>query len=538
MPDRILPERPSLEQYKKQAKELARDCAAGQSAALARVRKHHPRLRDIAPNEARSFALADAQLVIAREHNFSSWQRLAGQIEKLRMIRSLESLPDPASTFIEVASVDLHAWHASGTLDYATMILSRYPKVATANIFAAAVLGDEATVRAFLAADPALATSQGGPHKWDALTYLCFSRYLRLDESRSGAFTATARVLLEAGASANACWWDTIDDPPRKVPQTAIYGAAGIAQHPDITQLLLEHGADPNDEETPYHVAEGPYNSVLQVILESGRFNQRSLATVLVRKADWHEERGMQLTLRYGADPNYHTTWNITPFQHSIRRDNAITMIEMLLEHGADPYIRNNDTGHNALQMAAYHGRADVLRLIEDRGFALRFDEPLDELVAACAAANIVRARSLLTEHPILFEQVLRVGGALLGHFAGIDNLLGIRCLLSLGIPVDVLWPEGDAFFDEAKNSTALHVAAWRGRHDVVCELISCGASVNATDGRGRTPLQLAVKACIDSYWKHHRQPDSVAALLAADAVTDGIKLPSGYDEVDTLLMR
>ena len=538
MPDRILPARPNLEQYKKQAKELAHDCAAGLPAALARLRRHHHHHRDVKADLSCPIALADAQLVIAREHNFASWPQLASHIQKVAMIRSMESLPDPANAFIEVASVDLHGWHDSGTTDYAEMILARYPKVATANIYAAAVLGDEATVRDFITHDGSLATSKGGPHDWDALTYLCFSRYLRLDKSRSDAFTATAQLLLGAGADANACWWDTIDDPPRRVPETAIYGAAGLAQHPGVTQLLLKHGADPNDEETSYHVAEGGDNTVLQILLESGRLNERSLATVLVRKADWHEPQGMQLALQHGADPNYPTISKSTPFQHSIRRDNAISMIEMLLDRGADPYLRNIRTGQNALQMAGHHGRGDILHLLGNRGFDLRFEEPFDELVAACATGNLTLARSVLAEHPTLLDQLLRESGAFLGRFAGINNLPGIRCLLDLGIPVDAVWPEGDPFFDEAKNSTALHIAAWRANHDVVHELISHGASVNAKDGRGRTPLQLAVKACVDSYWSGRRRPDFVAALLAAGAVTDGIELPSGYYAIDVLLIR
>jgi hypothetical protein len=60
---------------------------------------------------------------------------------------------------------------------------------------------------------------------------------------------------------------------------------------------------------------------------------------------------------------------------------------------------------------------------------------------------------------------------------------------------------------------------------------------VNAADARNRTPLQLAVKACIDSHLKARRQPDSVAALLAAGATTQGIKLPTGYDAIDALLV-
>jgi hypothetical protein len=53
-----------------------------------------------------------------------------------------------------------------------------------------------------------------------------------------------------------------------------------------------------------------------------------------------------------------------------------------------------------------------------------------------------------------------------------------------------------------------------------------------------RSAIQLAVKACTDSYWKYRRRPDSVAALLAAGATTEAIDLPSGYDAIDALLVR
>jgi ankyrin repeat protein len=214
-------------------------------------------------------------------------------------------------------------------------------------------------------------------------------------------------------------------------------------------------------------------------------------------------------------------------------------MIEMFLDHGADPYLSNAD-GRNAFQMAAYHGRGDILAAFERRGFAPIYDGPspeLDTLVAACAQADRLRADALIAANPQLLPQLLKMGGTLLARFSGADNLPGVRTLLDLGVPVDALWPEGDPYFDTPRNSTALHYAAWRAWHDVVRELIARGAPVNATDARGRTPLHLAVKACIDSYWKSRRRPDSVAALLAAGATTAGIKLPTGYDAIDALLL-
>jgi hypothetical protein len=77
-------------------------------------------------------------------------------------------------------------------------------------------------------------------------------------------------------------------------------------------------------------------------------------------------------------------------------------------------------------------------------------------------------------------------------------------------------------------------VAAWRACHDVK-ELIARGTPVDALDGRGRTALQLAIKACVDSFWAEWRKPDSVRALVEAGASLDGVEIPTGYAEVDAL---
>ena len=111
---------------------------------------------------------------------------------------------------------------------------------------------------------------------------------------------------------------------------------------------------------------------------------------------------------------------------------------------------------------------------------------------------------------------------------------------MQLGIPVNSLNAIGDAYFDLAPRSAALHAACWRGRSETVKFLIDHGADVNLKDGKGRTPLELAVKDCVDSYWTARRSPDSVKALMEADAtVTDALRkgLPFGYEEVDRLLV-
>jgi Lon protease-like protein len=75
---RELPPRPNLEHLKKQAKELLHAHQAGEADALERIREHLPALAGSAPEQIAqaSFALHDAQSVIAREYGFHSWNEL------------------------------------------------------------------------------------------------------------------------------------------------------------------------------------------------------------------------------------------------------------------------------------------------------------------------------------------------------------------------------------------------------------------------------------------------------------------------------
>ena len=536
MPERSIPARPSLEQYRKQAKELLRAALAGDHGALARLHAHHPRFSELNSSKLQKATLADAQLVIAREHGCASWPAFTREVERTRIMSSVEGAGDPVGRFIEVACVDRKGWHGGGTLEHAEMILKKYPGVAAASIYSAAVLGNEDSVRELLANDRSLATAKGGPNGWDALTYLCFSRYLRIDNTRSESFAACARALLEAGASANTGWMEIIDTPPRQIIESAIYGAAGVARSAAVTQVLLDFGADPNDEETAYHASETYDNDVLEKLLRSGRFNESSLATVAARKCDWHDDAGLLLALEHGANPNFMTVWKHTPLHQSVRRDNGLVMIEQLLDHGGDPLIANKSDGRNAFQMAAYHGRGDILGAFERRGLACELNG-VDALVATCARGDKEAAYKILERDPSQREPFIAMGGTLLARFCGPGNDAGVRLLIALGISPNELWPAGDGYWDLAPGSTALHVAAWRANHEVVSTLIAAGTDVNARDARNRTALQLAVKACTDSYWKYRRKPDSVAALLTAGAVSDGIDLPTGYDAVDQLLM-
>src|SRR5262245_23881906 len=70
-----LPARPSLESLRKQAKRLARDCAAGDATAMARARAH-------LPQGELPLTQRNAQLVIAREYGFPGWQDLSAEVSR------------------------------------------------------------------------------------------------------------------------------------------------------------------------------------------------------------------------------------------------------------------------------------------------------------------------------------------------------------------------------------------------------------------------------------------------------------------------
>ena len=78
-----LPARPSLEQFKKQAKELVKEHRNRGAAAFVLIREFLPSLAKKTDDEISlfPFALHDAQSVIARQYGFPSWNQLRDHVE-------------------------------------------------------------------------------------------------------------------------------------------------------------------------------------------------------------------------------------------------------------------------------------------------------------------------------------------------------------------------------------------------------------------------------------------------------------------------
>jgi ankyrin repeat protein len=423
---------------------------------------------------------------------------------------------DPRAEFIN-ASV----WH--GSLDRAREVLAAHSEIASCDIHTAALLGDDGAVARFLAEDPANATVRGGPRNWDALTHLCFSKFLRLEPARTESFLKAATALLDAGANPNTGFFEE-NHQPKPEWECVLYGAAGVAHHPELTKLLLDRGADPNDGEVAYHSPETLDNRTIHVLVESGKLTQDTIGLMLARKFNWHDDEGVHWLLEHGADANW-ILWGSRPLHWALRQGTPIHYFEWLLDHGADPLLPDKG-GTAPVADAARHGRADVLELFEKRGVAIALEGD-DAFLAACSRANQSEARELAEADPSLVGRMQSENPGLLADFAGAGNTAALRLMLDLGFDAGMARIKPDWVAGE----TALHVATSHGRLPAAELLIERGAPLEAKRHGGLTPLRVAF-LCLEqqSEWTPNEFTLPIAEVLikaGASADNAGLTLPA-----------
>lgn len=484
-----LPDRPNLEQLKKQAKSLLHDAHAGDRDALARFALL-PAFAGKSPDAIRptDLALHDAQSVIAREHGLASWNALREEVEA----RTL-TLDAAVDEFIRAAT--------AGASGRARRLLALHPAIGTANFHTALVLGDAPTVERRLRAHPQLATEPGGPMQWAPLLYVCHTCMHRdaepasselvaatrrmVSAGRADSLLAIARVLLELGADPNSEYhWNWHPELPR----TVLWGALITMKHRPLAQLLLESGANPNDGVTTHIAAGSGMIDELELLHRHGMDvngipgGVPPLAYVLTWSSD---ASGPQWLLEHGADPNL--PWGPdgeAPLHVAARRwDRA--MVEMLVQHGAD-FMRRRADGYTPHTLAEIYGNRDSASWLLAHG-ATDLLSPLERFIAACARADGVAADAMLRAHPGLAAELRHEHHLMLHRPAETGNAAVLETMLARGFD-----PNAAADKD---GVTPLHRAAMGGHPDAVRVLLEFNAAVNALDGMfSATPLIWAVE--------------------------------------------
>lgn len=322
-PTRTLRERPHLDQLKLQAKELLRAYLAGDAAAIAEVQAHYGR-------PGATFALHDAQLVIARAYGFASWPKLKAFVDGVTVSRLVEAVrandlarvrkmldARPELVDMDTAYSDEHQ-----ALHYA--VLDRLPEM----------------VRLLMQRG---ANPHRGIHpRRDATTALAFARDRGLSE-------IVAIIEEESGRSAPAPSGDADVDRPsgdaledavargdlayirarhsegtlanRIADSGGLLTLAARRDRPEMLALLLELGLHP-DERTRVAGLE-------EVILSSGMPLMHCASTGKLAMAE--------MLLRHGADPNAQVFASGTPVGRAyVKRDRD--MVKLLERHGGIVY--------------------------------------------------------------------------------------------------------------------------------------------------------------------------------------------------------
>lgn len=477
-----LPNRPNLDQLKKQAKDLLAAYRRGEPDALARFRQSLPSAagKDDTAIAALSLRLHDAQSCLAREYGFPSWRDLDSFVTAQRAYGT-----DRAASIRNWAGL-VYAGDITGSTDRAhpeaaARMADDHPDLVRGDAYLACAVGDEAALQEAMKRDAGWLNRPGGPLNLPPLVAVTHSSLVRLPRFRN-ALHAAARLLIEAGADPNQATgsrWPpaSLAKPSDQYPLSALYGAAGQNHDPVMTKLLLDAGADPNDGESLYHSLENP--ACTRLLLAAGARVTGSNA--LYRVLDLDSLEAVKLLLAApDANPNEPAGSQPTsdwgrPLLWAIRRRRSPAHIEALLAAGADPSARTPE-GLSAYQLALRFGLPDVAALLRQPGDATALSDK-ERFIAACAAGDETMARAIKARRPDLPDSLSDQQLRLLPELAAQGCGEAVKAMVRLGWSVARRGGDWDA--------SALNHAVFRGDVGLTRFLLEHGADWKEQHGFG-----------------------------------------------------
>jgi hypothetical protein len=253
---------------------------------------------------------------------------------------------------------------------------------------------------------------------------------------------------------------------------SALYGAAGRLHDQELTRLLLERGANPDDGESLYHSTEAEDPGCLELLLEHGASTGGTNA--LAHALDDERLPHVRALLAAGADPNEGAL-----LAHAVRRGRGPQYLRLLVEHGAELDRPGGETWRGDVPLRTPHqharlrGRADSAETLAELGASTEV-APEDLAVAAVAAGE--QPQQALPDELDPDAQEVLILAALRGRLDPVVEAVGVDFSGVVGGS-----PEG----------TLLQHAAWVGNPEPVGSLLERGADPLA--GSPETPLAWAV---------------------------------------------
>jgi ankyrin repeat protein len=213
----------------------------------------------------------------------------------------------------------------------------------TNELFLAITSGEVETVRRLVDDDPSLASAKDGSGLHVVLLAL-FNQQREVAEVLLAADPELG-VLEAAGTGRADRLRDLLDaDPEARDVRTpegfTPLGLAAFMGGADAVRVLLDHGADPDDD-------------------ADNQFGVRPVNAA----AAAHDHETMRLLLEAGADPDAQQKGGFTPLHEAAHSDD-VEMARLLLEHKADPSIEADD-GRDSAKLAADDGSKGVEALLQ-----------------------------------------------------------------------------------------------------------------------------------------------------------------------------
>ncbi|HUQ83940.1 MAG TPA: ankyrin repeat domain-containing protein [Gemmatimonadaceae bacterium] len=401
-----LPARPSLEQLRKQAKELLHSFRAGDAGAAQRFRDAIPGFA--APNAPKDAPLADAQFVVARELGFRSWAELARHVEsvssadeaargapirpvELRAGRSVPLARGTGGFAPAEAAWQLYLATRRGDLTRVSEIVAQHPGLAlfeynyTPPLHFAVREGHADLVRFFLDRGADAASYRSYPLQDSLLTfaedrgYTEVARVLRTHLARKFTLRDGTAAILEGAKDGDLARLqaELARDPllaqaTNETGDSALHVAAEHG-HLALVDTLLAAGANPNamrgDGFKPIHAVllnswrarvtrEQAWTIADALLARGGEYN----IYIAACRGDMAFVRAA--LARDDSLASFEDTCHHRPLSAAASR-NDVEMVKLLLDHGADPNASEHSAprGH-ALWTAVYHQRRELARML------------------------------------------------------------------------------------------------------------------------------------------------------------------------------
>ncbi|WP_306028596.1 ankyrin repeat domain-containing protein [Stappia sp. MMSF_3263] len=505
----------ALETARRSAKALKRSVRAGDADALSRI----DAVFDTRPDPVRHSHCLHA---IAREAGSRSWPAHKTALELAALDR------DQAAARLGLA---LYA----GRDRISEQLLLRESELVADSFHLALALADEERVGDWLDRHPDAASVPGrtgtaSSFELDPLVRVAGSTILRHRPERAAAQRRIVERLLSLGADPDARHSGP-EFPDASL--SVLYATLCVADNLEIARLLLEAGADPNDNECAYHSAEAPTLEPLALLIAHGVRFERTNA--LLRMLDFDKLDGARMMLQAGADPNEapgHGSDGPSAYgnalHHAILRGRDGRLADLLLDAGADGSVLH--FGRSAYALAAVNGNGPMMEALERRGLASELS-PRDRFLAALARGDAKGARNVASAYPAAEGELTEGDRQRLVDFARMPGRIeAIRAMLDAGI---------DPQTTDREGLTPLHAACWFGRIEYLPLLLERGGDLEHTNMYGGTALGTAVHGSANCPTRGEGDYAAcVALLLAAGARIrpEHGDLVSGSAEVTELL--